>query len=150
MPSDGISISWSPSPLRCAAYGVGGAALLAVATIPDLAWRFASLDSAGRLLVGLVGLGLLGLGVRDAVARPALRLTAGGLDYVDGLRRRHLPWAAVLGVRAATLTNGRRLVHVRTLEIDTIDDPVILSRRQLGTDPEQAARVIEEHRARLS
>lgn len=142
-------LSWSPSLLRCAAYAAGGGALLVVAAVESLAWRAASLDNAGRLLVGLVGLGLVGLAVRDAAGRPALRLTAGGLDYVDGLRRRHLPWAAVLGVRSAALTHNRRLVHVRTLEIETLDGPVLLSRRQLGADPEQVAEIIEEQRARL-
>lgn len=143
-------ISWSPSLLRCVAYAAGGAALLVVAAVEDLAWRVASLDNAGRLLVGLVGLGLAGLAVRDAVARPALRVTSGGLDYVEGLRRRHVPWAAVLGVQAAALTHGRRLVHVRTLQIETIDGPVLLSRRQLGGDPEQVALIVEDYRARLN
>ncbi|ONH58556.1 hypothetical protein CcI49_21650 [Frankia sp. CcI49] len=142
-------LSWSPPLLRCAGYAVGGLVLLVVAAVADLAWRVASLDNAGRLLVGLVGLGLVGLAVRDAVARPALRLTSGGLDLVDGLRRRHLPWAAITSVHASALSHGRRLVHVRTLEIETLDGPVFLSRRQLGTDPTPIATIIEEHRARL-
>ncbi|WP_051105617.1 PH domain-containing protein [Parafrankia discariae] len=144
-----VDLSWSPPIWRCVAYAAGGAALIAVAAVADLAWRVASLDGAGRLLVGLVGLGLVALAINDAVSRPALRLSLGGIDYVEGLRRRHLPWAAVLGARSGTLTHGRRLVHLRTLEIETIDGPVLLSRRALGVDPEQIAEALEELRLRL-
>ncbi|OAA18529.1 PH domain-containing protein, partial [Frankia sp. EI5c] len=57
--------------------------------------------------------------------------------------------AAVTGVRCGTLNHGRRLVHVHALEIETIDGPVLLSRWQLGADPERVAAVIEEYRAHL-
>lgn len=144
-----VDLSWSPPIWRCVAYAAGGAVLLVVAAVEDLAWRVASLDGAGRLLVGLVGLGLVALAINDAVSRPTLRLGPGGIDYMEGLRRRHLPWAAVIGARSGTLTHGRRLVHLRTLEIETIDGPVLLSRRALGTDPERVAEAVEELRLRL-
>ena len=155
-------LSWSPPPWRIAAYAAAGLALLAVALVEDLAQRVGSLDAAGRLLVAVVAVGLLVLAVRDALARPALRVGPGGIDYFDGphldrLRsggpraclRRHLPWAAVISVQAEKLTRDRRLVHVRLLRIETIDGPVLLSRRQLGADPEQVAMAVEEHRLRM-
>jgi hypothetical protein len=129
-------------------YAVAGLAALAVAGFPDLARPVGSLDSPGRLLVTVVGVGLLGFAVRDALARPALRAQMEGIDLVDGIRRRHVPWAAVRRVRAGTLTRNRRLVHIRTLQIDTIDELLLLSRRQLGTDPERVAEVLEEYRLR--
>jgi hypothetical protein len=129
-------------------YAAAGLAALAVAGFESLARAVGSLDAPGRLLVAVVGVGLLALAVRDAVARPALRVGTDGIDLVDGIRRRHLPWAAVRCIRAGTLTRARRFVHVRTLEIDTIDEPVLLSRRQLGTDPERVAQVLEEYRLR--
>lgn len=147
-------LSWAPGWWRTAAYATAGLALAAVALVEDLAWRLAELDSAGRLLVGVCAAGLIALAVRDALARPALRVRPEGIDYVDGvgiggIGRRHLPWAAVFEIRAGTLRHNRRLVHIRTLEIETIDGPVLLSRRQLGTDPEKVAEAVEELRIRL-
>nr|MDT0664297.1 PH domain-containing protein [Micromonospora sp. DSM 115978] len=75
-----------------------------------------------------------------------LRVDPEGLTVTAGLRPRHVPWAAVTGVHAGAVTHGRRLVHVRVLTIDTIDAPVLLSRRQLGADPDRVAEVVERHR----
>jgi hypothetical protein len=71
-----------------------------------------------------------------------------GLDVIDGMRRRHLPWAAILRVRSTSITHHRRFVHLRVLKISTIDGPVLLSRRQLGADPDRVAATVEEHRLR--
>ncbi|WP_349816973.1 PH domain-containing protein [Frankia sp. Cppng1_Ct_nod] len=141
---------WSPPWWRVASYAVAGAVTLTVSAVEELAYRFGSLDAAGRLLIAVTGAGLLILAVRDAVARPALRVDDGGIDLVDGIRRRHLPWAAVLRVRADTLTHNRRGVHIRILTVDTIDGPVLLSRRQLGAEPDRVADAVEEIRLRLS
>ncbi|MCL9761172.1 PH domain-containing protein [Frankia sp. AiPa1] len=142
------SASWSPPLWRVALYVVGGVLAALVAALGSLADRVGQLDGAGRLLVGVVAAGLWVLAVRDLLARPTLRVDTGGLELVDGLRRRHLPWAAVLSVRAATVTHNRRAVHLRTLEVETIDGPLLLTRRQLGTDPGPVADRVEQIRQR--
>ncbi len=141
--------TWSPSWWRVAGCALAGAFLLAAGAVGALAARLGPLDGPGRLLVGIVGAGLLLLAGRDALARPALHVDQGGVDLVDGIHRRHLPWAAVLRVRAGTLTRSRRAVHVRVLTVETIDGPLMLSRRQLGAEPERVAETVEEIRLRL-
>jgi hypothetical protein len=140
--------SWSPPLWRVGVYLVAGVAAALVAAIGALAERVGSLDAAGRLLVGVLAAGLFVLAGRDLLARPALRVGPGGMDLVEGVRRRHLPWAAVTGVRAGTLTHNRRAVHLRTLEVETIDGPILLTRRQLGTDPGPIADRVERIRHR--
>lgn len=141
--------SWSPPLWRVALYTLAGACGLLVAAIEDLAWRVGSLDAAGRLMVGVLAAGIWALAIRDLLARPTVRVSPAGLDIVDGLRRRHLPWAAVVRARAGTLTHNRRAVHQRMLEVETIDGSILVSRRQLGTDPDRVAETIEEIRLRL-
>jgi hypothetical protein len=137
--------SWSPPPWRIACYALVGASLIGVA-LWDRTTTALSLDPPGSALVTVVAIGVLTLAGRDIVARPTLRVDSGGLTVTDGLRPRYLPWAAVTGVRAGAVTHGRRLVHVRVLTIDTIDTPVLLSRRQLAADPELVAEIVERHR----
>ncbi len=140
--------AWSPPWWRVIFYATAGMAVLAVVAVDALAFRLGSLDGPGRLLVGIGGAGLIVLAVRDALARPALRVDDGGIDLVDGIRRLHLPWAAVLRVRADTLTHNRRGVHIRVLTVETLDGPLLLSRRQLGTEPERVAAAVEAVRRR--
>jgi hypothetical protein len=143
------SAAWSPPLWRVGLHFLAGAAAALVAAAAPVAERVGSLDAAGRLLVGVLACGLWALAVRDLLARPTLRVGADGIDLVDGLRRRHLPWAAVVRVRAGTLTHNRRAVHLRTLEVETIDGPILLTRRQLGADPGPIAERVEELRRRL-
>ncbi|WP_322777790.1 PH domain-containing protein [Frankia sp. Cas4] len=147
---DGIIDShiWSPPWWRVIVYAAAGMVVLAVAAIGSLAFRLGSLDGPGRLLVAIGGAGLIVLAVRDALARPALRVDDGGIDLVDGIHRLHLPWAAVLRVRADILTHNRRGVHIRVLTVETLDGPLLLSRRQLGTEPERVAAAVEAVRRR--
>lgn len=100
------------------------------------------LDAAGRLLVGVAGLFLLGLALSDAVVRPRLSADADGLTVRTLSRRVGGPWAAV----TVRLRAGRRLgTAVHTLEIDVGDDLVVLGRRELGAGPVDVA----EHLTRL-
>jgi hypothetical protein len=142
------ALTWAPPWWRVAGYALVGTAAIVVAGVADLAERLLSVDAAGRLLIAVVGLGLLGLAARDAVLRPTLRVGPAGIDVVDGIHRRHLPWAAVRRVRTGTLAHSRRLVHVRTVEIDTIDGPVLVSRHQLGAEPSVVAAEVEDRRLR--
>ncbi len=94
------------------------------------------LDAAGRLLVGVAGLFLLGLALSDVVVRPRLAADADGLTVRTLSRRMGGPWAAV----TVRLRAGRRLgTAVHTLEIDIGDDLVVLGRRELGAGPADVA-----------
>jgi hypothetical protein len=127
-------VQWSPRAGETAA-------LVAVAL--GLALALVVLDAPGRVLVGAGAVLLIGLAVRDLVARP--RLTAGpdGVDVRTWTRRRHLPWS---GLRVRVRESRRLGVRSRTLELDTAAGPdddgvlVVLGRRDLGADPEQVAR----------
>jgi hypothetical protein len=103
------------------------------------------LDAPGRLLVGTGALLLLVLGARDVLVRPRLAAGADGLEVRTWTGRRHLPWA---GLRVHVRESRRWGVRSRTLELDTSaglrDDGVlvVLSRRDLGADPEEVARAL--------
>lgn len=120
-------MTWAPRWLESIAASVVGVSLLAVAV---------GLDAAGRLLLGVAGLFLLGLALSDAVVRPRLAADSDGLTVRTLSRRLGAPWAAV-GVR---LRAGRRLgTAVHTLEIDVGDELFVLGRRELGADPVDVA-----------
>ena len=127
---------WSPRPGETAALAVIGLGLALAVVV---------LDPAGRVLVGAAALLLVGLAVRDLVARPRLRAGPDGVDVRTLTGGRHLPWGA-LRVRGR---ETRRLgVGGRTLELDTAGGPddagvlVVLGRRDLGADPEEVARAL--------
>jgi hypothetical protein len=110
-----------------------------------LALAVVVLDPAGRILVGAGAGLLLALVVRDLLARPRLAAGPDGVDVRNLTGSAHLPWAR-LRVR---VRDSRRLgIRSRTLELDTADGPdeegvlVVLSRRDLGTDPEEVARAL--------
>lgn len=133
-------VQWAPPVSRIAWY------LLTSVLIALAALWGAGLDSGGRLLVGVVAVGLALLAVRDAVVRPTVRADPGGLEIRNGLDRHSLPWAAVRSVRAERTHHNRRLVIVDTLEVDTIDGLFVLSRRQLGSPPTDVAATLEQLR----
>jgi hypothetical protein len=126
-------VQWSPragETAALAALGVG----LALAVV--------FLDAPGRILVGAGAALLLALAVRDLLARPRLAAGPDGVDVRNLTGGAHLPWAR-LSVR---VRDTRRLgVRSRTLELDTADGPdddgvlVVLSRRDLGADPDEVA-----------
>ena len=127
-------MEWSPrvgETLALAAVGLGlGLAALVV-------------DAPGRVLVGAGALLLLVLAVRDAVAPPRLAAGPGGVDVRTWGGRRHLPWP---GLRVGVRDTRRLGIRSRTLELDTATGPddegvlVVLSRRDLGADPDDVAR----------
>jgi hypothetical protein len=131
-------VQWSPRPAETGALaGIGIALAVAVLLV----------DRTGRVLVGAAALLVLGLALRDVVARP--RLTAGpdGVDVRSWIGRRHLPWP---GLRIHVRETRRFGVRSRTLELDTAADPdddgvlVVLGRRDLGADPGTVARTLAE------
>lgn len=134
------TVQWAPPVSRIACYLGASLVIMIFAS-----WGF-GLDKGGRLLVGVVAVGLFALAVRDALVRPIVRADSGGLEIRDGLGRHSLPWAAVRSVKAEKIYHNRRLVIVDTLEVDTIDGLFVLSRRQLGSPPADVAATLEELR----
>ena len=129
-------MQWSPRPAETVALGVVGLGLaLAVVLV----------DPLGRVLVGAAALLVLLLAVRDAVLRPRLSAGPGGVDVRTPTGRVHLAWP---GLRVTVRTTRRLGVRNRTLELDTAAGPdddgvlVVLSRRDLGADPDDVARAL--------
>ena len=102
-------------------------------------------DPVGRVLVGAAAVLLLALAGRDLLLRPRLSAGPDGVVVRTLGGRRDLPWPRV---RVRVRSAQRFGVRSRTLELDTAagpDDPgvlVLLSRRDLGADPEEVARVL--------
>ena len=128
-----VGVQWSPRAGETAALGAVGLGL-ALATV--------AVDSAGRLLVGVAALVLLGVAAHDALLRPRLTVDEHGVVVRRLSGRARLPWQRL---RVEVRTTRRFGLTSRALELDTaagIDDPgvlVLLSRRDLGTDPEEVA-----------
>jgi hypothetical protein len=129
-------VQWSPRGGETAALAVLGLGLALAVVV---------LDAAGRVLVGTGSTLLLALAARDLLARPRLAADPDGVDVRTLTGGTHLPWAR-LGIR---VRETRRLgVRGRTLELDTASGPeddgvlIVLSRRDLGTDPDEVARAL--------
>lgn len=112
------------------------AALGLLALAAGLAAVGLSTDAGGALLALPAAAVAAALGLRDLLLVPVLHADAGGLDVVQGLRRRRLAWADV--VRLRTVTDRRAVL----LELELAgDEVVLLSRGRLGRDPRD---VLEE------
>ncbi|WP_375484524.1 PH domain-containing protein [uncultured Jatrophihabitans sp.] len=97
-------------------------------------------DGPGRLIAAVAAVVLGAYAVGDLVFSPRLTADAQGLVVRSPATRARLPWADVEHVRADTrLRLGLRST---TLEIDAGPVLVVLSRRAIGADPEQAAGLI--------
>ncbi|MEO9140145.1 MAG: PH domain-containing protein [Jatrophihabitans sp.] len=101
-------------------------------------------DKPGRLLAAVVFLILLAYVVSDLVFSPRLVVTTEGLVIRSPLTRATLGWADIEHVRADT--RDRLGLRSTTLEIDAGSTLAVFSRRSLGTDPEQAAELIDSFR----
>jgi Bacterial PH domain len=115
---------------RFTAAAAVGAVLLGGAAI-------AGSDPAGRLLFAVAALVLLGYTVSDLAFRPRLTLSRQGLRVRSPAGGLDCAWPAIVVVRADARDRfGLRAV---TLEIDTEERLVVLSRRALGAAPEDVA-----------
>jgi hypothetical protein len=130
-------VQWSPRPAETVALAAIGLGLaLAVLLV----------DPLGRLLVGAAALLVLALAARDVLLRPRLSAGEDGVVVRTLGGRRVLPWHSLQVHVRATKRWG---VRGRTLELDTAAGPdddgslVLLGRRDLGTDPEEVARVLQ-------
>lgn len=118
----------------------GGGALIALLV------ALVTTDPPGRLLTLLAALVLALYVVSDLVFSPRLVASATGLVVRSPFTRARLPWADVEDVRADTrLRHGLRST---TLEIDAGAVLVVLSKRALGADPEEAAELVRAFRPR--
>jgi hypothetical protein len=115
------------------------------------AWRPAALiagalvAAAGAIIIpplwALVAV-LLALSIRDLRCRPALTLGEEGFSYVSGLHRESAAWLQVAAIRVRQ--ERHFLAFGRTVEIDLSDDTlIVLSRAQLGAEPDEVAAVLE-------
>jgi hypothetical protein len=126
-----VTRTWStPAPLVAGAWVL--ALLLAFATI-------IANDNAGRLLVGLATLLVTYLAAFATIARPRLSADVNGLAVRGFANTTHLPWHEVKVKLQTTRRLGR---EQQTLELDADDRLVVLTRLDLGADPEEVAGVL--------
>jgi hypothetical protein len=99
-----------------------------------------STDRSGTVLLALAALVLACYAAADLLWRPRLTVDAAGLRVRGPGASAVLAWTDVEAVRAdVRMRHGLRSV---ALEIDAGDRLLVLSRRVLGTDPEQAAEIV--------
>jgi Bacterial PH domain len=121
-------VQWTPRPAETWAAAAAAAVAAGIA---------ATLDPAGRLLLGLAAALLAGIAGTDLLLRPRLRADASGIEVRTLALRRALPWAEVSRVRVDEQSRFGRTARI--LEVDAGDTLVLLSRRALGTDPREVA-----------
>ncbi|WP_256334715.1 PH domain-containing protein [Lentzea albidocapillata] len=123
--------TWStPVPLVVTAW-VAALALAVAAFIAD--------DNAGRLLIGLASLLVTCLAAFATIARPRLTADVDGLAVRGFTGTTLLPWHEVKVKLQTTRRLGR---EQQTLELDADDHLVVLTRLDLGADPEEVAGVL--------
>jgi hypothetical protein len=122
--------------------------ITALAAVGSLVALVLAVEAAptGRVLFAIAAVVLGCYAVGDLAFRPRLEADPEGLRVRSPLARLTLPWSAVEAVRADERTrHGLRTV---TLEIDSGDTVVVLSRRALGADPVAVARTLQAMAAR--
>jgi hypothetical protein len=87
-------------------------------------------DAAGRLLAAPAAVAVLALAVRDLRGGPLLVADPAGIHALQGLRRVHVPWAAVERMR---VLRDRRS---ELLEVDGGEALLLLTRQRLGRLPD--------------
>lgn len=97
-------------------------------------------DAGGRLLLAGAALVLAAYTGTDLICRPRLVADPAGLRVRSPGAFLRLPWAHVEAVRADV--RSRHGLRTVTLEIDTGDRLVVLTRRGLGADPERVAELV--------
>jgi hypothetical protein len=114
--------------------------LTAVLAVLAAALAVVSSDRSGTVLLALAALVLACYAGADMLWRPRLAVDSDGLRVRGPGSSAVLAWAEVVAVRAdVRMRHGLRSV---ALEIDAGDQLLVLSRRVLGTDPEQAAGIV--------
>lgn len=114
----------APPPPR--SWGVSRRVPLILALLATLVAALAATSTPeGALLGSVAAAGLAAAAVFTDRTRPVLAVDPGGLTVLDGLRRRHYPWAEVSGVRAET-RRRRAGVEILLGEHLVVLSPVLL------------------------
>jgi hypothetical protein len=133
-------VEWSARPGIVTVLAVAGVALGTAALL---------LEPVGRVLVGAAAVLLLGLAVRSALLRPRLAAGQGGVVVRTLTGRLVLPWSQV---RVQVRETRWRGLRSQLLELDTAGGPddaghlVLLGRWELGADPAEVARSLQDVR----
>jgi Bacterial PH domain len=132
-----IAMTWAVPTKYVVAEAAGAAAFL-------LAALFAG--DGITTVVGLACAAVLGvIAARDALLRPRLAAGPDGLRVVAGPAGRHaLAWDQIERVSAGV--QQRHGLRSALLEIDTADRLYVLSPRELGADPTDVARTVNQLR----
>jgi hypothetical protein len=143
VPEPSRSAAWQPGGVQWSPRAAETAALAAIGL--GLALAVLLVDPLGRVLVGAAALLVLLLAARDALLRPRLSTAAEGVVVRTLAGRRLLPWSLL---RVQVRTARRWGLRSRSLELDTATGPdddgvlVVLTRRDLGAEPEHVARAL--------
>ncbi|MEV4640336.1 PH domain-containing protein [Actinoplanes sp. NPDC049548] len=107
-------------------------------------------DDPVQWVVAVVGATALGLwALRDLIRPVRLSADPSGVTLVVGFAaRRHLPWSRIERIRVDR--RARRGIRSELLEIDAGESLHLFSVHELGTDPEDVARALDELRASAS
>jgi hypothetical protein len=105
-------------------------------TAAAVAWWLASDTALDRFFIGVVVLVLAAFSAYGTICRPRLRADADGLTVRKLFGRQQLPWPAV-AIRVNTTRRFGRSIHL--LELDTGEHLVVLTRTDLGAEPQDVA-----------
>ncbi|WP_164860531.1 PH domain-containing protein [Rhodococcus sp. X156] len=132
--------AWGPKPAALIYAAVGGAVLAVVAVAAD--------EPAGRLLIGLAAAGLLLTALAGARSRPRLAVDAGGLTVRGPWGARRVGWTQLRGCEVVQHHRlGRRVgVLELTVQQDDRESLLLLTKAELGTDPEDVLWVVQGFR----
>jgi hypothetical protein len=130
-PAEGPTPAFAARPRTVLALLIGGLAAAGVGF---------TLDQAGRLLLSVVALVLIGEGVALLLLRPVLRAGPDGVTTRIGLRSVSVPWSEVGTVQAR---RARRLITGDTVEIELGERLVVLAVYRLGAPAELVAATVE-------
>ncbi|MEV5536906.1 PH domain-containing protein [Saccharopolyspora shandongensis] len=99
-------------------------------------WWLLAEESMDRLFIGVLVLALAAVSAHGSICRPRLRADVEGITVRTLLGRQHWAWPAV----TIRVRQDRRLGRtVRTLELDADPQLIVLTRLDLGTDPQDVA-----------
>jgi hypothetical protein len=121
-------------------------ALAAGGALGGLAAALLTTDAVGRVLFASAVAVLVGYVASDLVFSPRITASRSGIVINAPWTRTTLGWDEIEAVRAET--RFRRGLRSTTLEIDAGPLLAVFSRRALGTEPVQAAALIEAFRPR--
>ncbi|BCJ53368.1 hypothetical protein Asp14428_48430 [Actinoplanes sp. NBRC 14428] len=134
------ALQWRVKPVLPVTKLLGAVALVVLVT------AFGRHDPVQWVLAGAGAAGLTLWAVRDLVRPVRLMADPGGITVVVGFaRRRHLPWAQVERIRVDR--RARRGIRSELLEIDAGDSLHLFSVHELGAEPEEVTRALDDLRA---